>query len=165
MLRTGLTALALTLAGTLAAPAQPALDGIVSTLTRQGFSGFEVDREDGEVKLEARRNGIERELVWDAQTGQLLKDEIGADDDRFRGGDDGRLGARRVSLDDDAGDDRRGRGRGADDDDDDDDHGGRSGRGRGRGSDDGGRDDGRGQAHGSGHDGSGRGGDDDHDDD
>lgn len=170
MLRTGLAVIALSLGGAAgAASAQPALDSVLSALARQGFGAFEIKREDGQVKVEALRGATERELVWDATTGQLLKDETGRRDDRVsRRDDDGPRAGR--------GDDRRG-GRGADDDDDNDDRGSRSGRGggdrdddhggRGGGRDDhggrsgsgGGSDDRGGRSGGSG--GSGRGGHDD----
>lgn len=159
MLRTGLAVIALTLGGAIGAAgtasAQPALDGVLSALARQGFGAFEIDREDGQVKVEARRGAIERELVWDAATGRLLKDETGRTDDRAAARDDD--GQRH-----DRGDDRHGQGT----DDDGDDSGSRSDHG------DGDRNDDRNDDHGSRSDedgGSGRGGhddgpDDDHDD-
>ena len=82
MLRTGAALIALSLGTASVASAQPALDPVLSTLARQGFGGFEIKREDGQVKVEARRGTTERELVYDAASGRLLKDELGRTDDR-----------------------------------------------------------------------------------
>ena len=45
----------------------------LSSLARQGFGAFEVDRENGQLKVEARRGAIERELTYDAATGKLSR--------------------------------------------------------------------------------------------
>ena len=82
MLRTGVTVIALSLGAATAASAQPAIDTLLSSLARQGFGAFEVDRENGQLKVEARRGTIERELTYDAATGKLIKDEVGRRDDR-----------------------------------------------------------------------------------
>ncbi len=82
MLRTGLALVALSLGTASVASAQAALDPVLSTLTRQGFGGFEISRENGQLKVEARKGTTERELVYDAASGQLLKDEVGRSDDR-----------------------------------------------------------------------------------
>ena len=131
MLRTGVTVIALSLGAATAASAQPAIDTLLSSLARQGFGAFEVDRENGQLKVEARRGAIERELTYDAATGKLHKDEVGRRDDR----DDDRADARDDDRDD-ARDDERDDARNDDRNDDRDDHGG-----RGRGGDDDGPDD------------------------
>jgi hypothetical protein len=163
MWRIGLAAAAVALSGP--AWGQAGLDPVLDRLAAQGYGGFEVEREGGTVKVEAVRNGVQRELVYDAGTGQLVEDSMrptrGAGstddnggridrDDRTEAGDDrDARGASSNERDDDS------RGRGSDDDDDDD-HGGRGGDDSG--DDDNGHDDdssGRG----------GRGGDDDSQDD
>ena len=160
MLRTGVTVIALSLGAATAASAQPAIDTLLSSLARQGFGAFEVDRENGQLKVEARRGAIERELTYDAATGKLLKDEVGRRDDR----DDDRADARDDDRDD-ARDDERDDARNDDRNDDRDDHGGRGRGGDGHDRDDDDRADDRGDRGGSGRGGPGRGGDDDGPDD
>lgn len=175
MWRIGLAAAAVALSGP--AWGQAGLDPVLDRLAAQGYGGFEVEREGGTVKVEAVRNGVQRELVYDAGTGQLVEDSMrptrgaGSTDDnggridrdaRTEAGDDrDARGASSNERDDDS------RGRGSDDDDDgDDDHGGRGGDDSG--DDDSGGRGGRGGDDDNGHDddSSGRGGDDDsHDDD
>lgn len=149
---------------------QAGLDPVLERLAAQGYGGFEVEREGGTVKVEALRDGVQRELVYEAGTGRLVEDSTrpsgragtATDDhggrvkrgDRTEPGDD--RDARGASRDED-------RGRGSDDDDGDDDHGGRGdddsgGRG-GRGGDDSGGHGGRGGGDSGGR--GGRGGDDD----
>ena len=50
MLRTGVTVIALSLGAATAASAQPAIDTLLSSLARQGFGAFEVDRENGQLE-------------------------------------------------------------------------------------------------------------------
>jgi hypothetical protein len=168
MWRIGLAAAAVALSGP--AWGQAGLDPVLERLAAQGYGGFEIEREGGTVKVEAVRNGVQRELVYDAGTGRLVEDSMrptggagSADDnggridrdDRTEAGDDrDARGASSNERDDDS------RGRGSDDDDD---HGGRGG-------DDSGADDSGGHGGRGGDDDSsgrgGRGGDDDsHDDD
>ena len=164
MLRTGVTVIALSLGAATAASAQPAIDTLLSSLARQGFGAFEVDRENGQLKVEARRGAIERELTYDAATGKLLKDEVGRRDDRDDDRDDDRADARDDDRDD-ARDDERDDARNDDRNDDRDDHGGRGRGGDGHDRDDDDRADDRGDRGGSGRGGPGRGGDDDGPDD
>lgn len=124
---------------------QAGLDPVLERLAAQGYGGFEIEREGGTVKVEALRDGVQRELVYNAGTGRLVEDSTRPSgragtatddnggrvkrDDRTEPGDD--RDARGASRDDD-------RGRGSDDDDGDD-HGGRgddSGGHGGRGGDD-----------------------------
>lgn len=146
---------------------QAGLDPVLERLAAQGYGGFEVEREGGTVKVEALRDGVQRELVYEAGTGRLVEDSTRPSgragtatddhggrvdrDDRTEPGDDrDARGASSNERDDDS------RGRGSDDDDDgDDDHGGRGGDDSG--DDDSGDDDDSGHHH----DSSGRGGDDD----
>ena len=129
---------------------------IHNQLSRQGFTNIEIERDDGRIEVEARRGNQKVELVYDARTGRLIRQEINRDRNTTRPGatvtrrgndDDDDRGGRRGRDDDDDGrddddDDRGGRG-GRDDDDDD--RGGNSG-GRDdddddRGGNSGGRDD------------------------
>ena len=138
-----------------AARAEPIADQVVRALTEQGYTRIEVKNRAGEVKVEAIRNGQQLEVVYDAQTGAILKQET----HRVRAGDDTTPGVSVRNDDDDrvrgnsedhrmddfghAQRDARSR-NGRDDDgmdDHDDDHDSDKGRGRGRGSDDRGDDD------------------------
>ena len=157
MWRIGLAAAAVALSGP--AWGQAGLDPVLERLAAQGYGGFEIEREGGTVKVEALRDGVQRELVYNAGTGRLVEDSTRPSgragtatddhggrvkrDDRTEPGDD--RDARGASRGDD-------RGRGSDDDDGDDDHGGRGG-------DDSGGRGGRGGDDSGGH--GGRGGDDD----
>lgn len=78
MTRTGLTMLAL-LIGT-AANAQSGLDGVLSRLESQGFGRFEIDQERDRITIEAHRGREERELVYDARTGDLVRDTVERND-------------------------------------------------------------------------------------
>lgn len=90
------------LASTTYAAAQTFEEKVIEMLEKQGFVVTEVDAEGNLVTFEATRNGKERELIYDATTGELIKDEYDGDD----------------LLDDDDDDDQDG----DDDHDDDDDH-------------------------------------------
>ncbi len=72
MVRMGLLAAA----AAFAAPAwgQTALAPVLERLEAQGYGGFEVENERGQLKVEAVKDGVERELVYDASTGKLLSD-------------------------------------------------------------------------------------------
>lgn len=143
-----------------AAAAQSIADQVIAGLQDQGFTSFEVEQDDGTVKVEGvRPDGTKVELVYDATTGDLLSQETYApgtydesDDDMDDDSDD--------SCDDDSDDDSD---EGEDDscDDDGEDHD------RGHGNDEDGWDDdnpGRGHENGRGQ-GRGRGGDRDDDED
>src|SRR5210317_982182 len=53
---------------------------VIDKLEEQGFQITEVDHGNGLIKVESVRNGKTRELVYDAQTGELLKDEYDGED-------------------------------------------------------------------------------------
>ncbi len=113
------------------ADAQSIADQAISQLTAQGYSRIEVQTGPSQVKVEAIRGNRELEVVYDAVTGAILKQEVNAvssDDDTASGierrtrdrdlvraggsrdnDSDGRS-ARRIDDADD--DDNRGRGRG-----------------------------------------------------
>ena len=67
----------------LAAPAiaQVSLQDYARQLGAQGYTNVEISRDNGRVKLEAARGLDKREIVWDADTGAVLSDEYGRDDD------------------------------------------------------------------------------------
>ena len=53
----------------------PGVQGVFNTLRAQGYSDIEVGRpHSGKITIEAHRQGAERELIYDAQTGRLLSD-------------------------------------------------------------------------------------------
>ncbi|MDO5612621.1 MAG: PepSY domain-containing protein [Paracoccus sp. (in: a-proteobacteria)] len=144
--------------------AQSAESQIRSQLRSQGFSNIEIERDDGRIKVEAKRGAQKIDLSYDARTGRLVErksrteisDRSGR---RSQAGGNRSQGKRDWSRDDDDDDDddkrgRRGSSWGGDDDD-------RGSRGRGRASRDDDDDDDRGSR---GRGGS-RGGDDDDDDD
>lgn len=140
MKRIGWTIAALALAAP--AFAQTGVTEVVERLAAQGYGQFEIAREDGTVKVEAIRNGVQRELVYDATDGALIEDSQRPATRAARAEDNGG----RVSRDrrTEAGDDRDDRSdaaddRGGDEDDEDDDNGGSRGRDDDGGSDDGGR--------------------------
>lgn len=137
MKRIGWTIAALALAAP--AFAQTGVTEVVERLAAQGYGQFEIEREDGTVKVEAIRNGVQRELVYDATDGALIEDSQRPATRAARAEDNGG----RVSRDrrTEAGDDRDDRSDAADDrgGDEDDDNGGSRGRDDDGGSDDGGR--------------------------
>ncbi|SHF63819.1 hypothetical protein SAMN05444339_10994 [Loktanella atrilutea] len=170
------------------AAAETVQESILSQLRDQGFTRIEVSRTLlGRTRLEATSDRLEREMVFNPQTGEILRDywqernddgraapqimdpQGGREDRSGRGSDDS--GGRGGSGSGKGGDDGGGSGnsgRGGGDDGDrgggSDDGGGNSGRGGGDdgGGDRGGSDDG-GKGDGGGH--GGRGGGDDGDDD
>ena len=96
-----LLALFLTIPGL--AAAQSVQDQIVSQLTAQGFTRIEVSRTLlGRVKIEARSPSLERELVFNPVTGEILRDY-------WQDRDDGESATPRVLIPR-AGDDDDGRG-------------------------------------------------------
>lgn len=64
--------------------AQSIADQAVRQLTAQGYSRIEVKRLGTTVKIEAQRNGRELEVVYDAATGAILKQDV----NRIRPSDD-----------------------------------------------------------------------------
>lgn len=156
--------------GGTAAHSQDVTDQVIDRLQQDGFTRIEVQRGLTETKVEAIRGQMKLEVVYDRETGDVLKQEteaVGPGDDTAPGlqvrnrnrdflDDDGRGRGHDSSDDDDDDDDDRSghRSGGSHDDDDDDDD--RSGRGGGGSHDD---DDDHDDDHG------GRGDDDDSDDD
>ena len=126
------TAAAGILAGSLAM-ADALTDQVVADLQGQGFTAIEVKNGLSQMKVEAIRDNLKVEVVYDRATGQILKQEQESaagetirpgvsireeDKDFVRGA---RVSARDESEDDNGGD--RGRGQGGDDDEgDDNDH-------------------------------------------
>jgi phosphopantothenoylcysteine synthetase/decarboxylase len=95
--------------------AQSITDQIVSQLQSQGYDSIEIENGPTQVKVEAILNGRKLEVIYDALTGAVLKEEVSDVDDD----DDQRPGVRiRTSDDDDFLDDDDDD---SDDDDDDDD--------------------------------------------
>ena len=80
-----------------AAQAEPIADQVVRALTEQGYTRIEVKNRPGEVKVEAIRNGQQLEVVYDAQTGAILKQESR----QVRAGDDTTPGVTVRNEDDD----------------------------------------------------------------
>ena len=70
-----LTTAAFLLATTSLVQAAP-IDDVLSALDTQGFVVTEVKEINGTIYIEANRDGVERELVYNAATGELLKDEV-----------------------------------------------------------------------------------------
>lgn len=131
------------------AMAEVSTEALVSDLQSQGFDWIEVKRGPTQIKVEAVRDGVKYDVVYDRETGAVIKSETeSAGDDAGRSGVEVRdrdrdfVSEGSASSDDDDSDGKgRGRGRGGDDDDDDD-------RDRGRGHDD---DDDRNDDHGDDH--------------
>lgn len=98
-------------------------------LRAQGFHAIEVERDDGQIEVDARRGGLRIELKYDARTGRLISQRSHRIDHFRPGVSRPGVGVWRINDDDD--DDGRGRGRGYRGDDDDDDDRGRGGRSRG----------------------------------
>ncbi|PPB80478.1 YpeB-like protein with putative protease inhibitory function [Albidovulum inexpectatum] len=117
------------------AMAEVSTEALVSDLQSQGFDWIEVKRGPTQIKVEAVRDGVKYEVVYDRETGAVIKSETeSAGDDAGRSGVEVRDRDRdfvkegSASSDDDDSDGKgrgRGRGRGGDDDDDDDRDGGR----------------------------------------
>lgn len=62
----------------------PAVDKLVASLQAEGYVISEIERTWlGRYKIEAYKNGIERELVINGQTGGILRDRIDDDDDDY----------------------------------------------------------------------------------
>ena len=77
--------------------AQSITDQIVSQLQAQGYESIEIENGQTQIKVEAILNGRKLEVVYDALTGVILKEEVStADDD-----DTLRRGVRISSSDDD----------------------------------------------------------------
>jgi hypothetical protein len=127
------------------ASASPLTDSLIAAWQAQGYERIEIETGPTQVKVEAIRGTEKAEVIYDAATGAILRQEfervdagenttpgvfIDTDDDDFtdddRGDDDGD-GHHGMGDDDDDHDDDHG-GHGDDDDhDDDDDHGGHGG--------------------------------------
>lgn len=90
---TTFTALALSISAATAL-AQSSIDQITAQLQAEGFGNIEVEVKDGTIEIEGYRAGQEREMVFDAATWELLKDEThadleGDDDDEAHEAEDG----------------------------------------------------------------------------
>lgn len=99
-------------------------DQIVSEFQAQGYTFIEVTKGISQIKVEAVRDSEKLDVIYDAETGEILKSELeDAGDDAGRTGVKIRERDRNFVRDDDDDDDDhggKGRGRGGDDDDDDD---------------------------------------------
>lgn len=118
--------------------AQDPVQSLIAQFQNYGYTHIEVKRGPSQIKIEGVLNGMEREIVVDAATGAILKDEteradrvsgdgsrveVENDDEDFVGDDDDDDRYDDSSDDDD--DDRRDGRDDEDDDEDDDRHGGR----------------------------------------
>ncbi|MEM6666136.1 MAG: PepSY domain-containing protein [Pseudomonadota bacterium] len=54
---------------------------IETALTAQGYTIEEIEREDGEIEVEAMLDGVEYEIEIDPETGAILEIELEDDDD------------------------------------------------------------------------------------
>lgn len=153
---------------TSAVSADPFADNVVANLSAQGFTGIEVKTGPSQTKAEAVMGDRKIEVIWDRESGRILKQEWErADAEDRRDGVEMRTENRdfvRVSdtgrVRDDDDDDRRNRAARGDDDEDDDRHARTS-----RDDDDDGRDRGHASRGDDDDDNRGRGRDDDEDDD
>jgi len=114
-------------ASTLTVKADPLIDNIISAYQDGGFTGIEIYDSTSTVKVEAYRDGIKYEVVYDRATGAEISSEVrtrterdgeGGASGRVRGSDDGPS----HDLNDDHGRNGGHHGRGHDDDDHNDDH-------------------------------------------
>jgi hypothetical protein len=72
-----------------AAFANPHVDRIIQTLRGEGYTSFEMERTWlGRIRIEAEKGNIEREIVINRTTGEVLRDYIVEEADLFFGGDD-----------------------------------------------------------------------------
>ena len=125
MRKTTFAAAILLAASTLTVKADPLIDNIITAYQDGGFTGIEIYNSATTVKVEAYRDGMKYEVIYDRATGAEISSEVKTETDRrtrsndsdhVSGSDDGPL----HDLNDDHG---RSRNRGHDDDDsDDDDH-------------------------------------------
>jgi phosphopantothenoylcysteine synthetase/decarboxylase len=60
--------------------AQTFTEKVIEQLQEQGFEITEVENGNGVIRVEAIRDGKSRELVYNNQTGKLLKDEFDGED-------------------------------------------------------------------------------------
>lgn len=125
------------------ASADPFVDAVVKNLQDLGYTYVEVERGPSQISFEGVRGSEELEVIYDATTGQIIKQEtgradaeyigrtgveIGTSDENFVGDDDDNddedddNGSR--GDDDDEDDDDDNSGSRGDDDDEDDDHSG-----------------------------------------
>ena len=96
---------------------------IIAQLRNQGFTQFEVTRTWlGRTRIEAEGPGIEREIIFNPRTGEILRDYWEREDDDEVGGIvSPNSGSGSSSGEDDDDDDHSGPGGGGEDDDEDDD--------------------------------------------
>lgn len=114
-------------ASTLTVKADPLIDNIIAAYQDGGFTGIEIYDSTSTVKVEAYRDGMKYEVVYDRATGAEISSEVrtrtegdgeGGASGRVRGSDDGPS----HDLNDDHGRNGGHHGRGHDDDDHNDDH-------------------------------------------
>ena len=114
-------------ASTLTVKADPLIDNIIAAYQDGGFTGIEIYDSTSTVKVEAYRDGMKYEVVYDRATGAEISSEVrtrtegdgeGGASGRVRGSDDGPS----HDLNDDHGRNGGHHGRGLDDDDHNDDH-------------------------------------------
>ena len=75
--------------------AQTAAEQVVEQLTEQGYSGIEVRRAGQTIHVEASRDGVEHEYLYNIVTGETLVQEacrVGENESRDNGGSDDRDG-------------------------------------------------------------------------
>jgi hypothetical protein len=128
MRKTTFAAAILLAASTLTVKADPLIDNIITAYQNGGFTGIEIYNSATTVKVEAYRDGMKYEVIYDRATGAEISSEVktetdrrtrSEDSDHVSGHDDGPL----HDLNDDHGRNRnRGHDHDDDDDDDDDDH-------------------------------------------
>ncbi|MDO5631157.1 MAG: PepSY domain-containing protein [Paracoccus sp. (in: a-proteobacteria)] len=115
--------------------AQSAESQIRSQLRSQGFSNIEIERDDGRIKVEAKRGAQKIDLSYDARTGRLVErksrteSSVGRSGSHNAAGIGRSSGSRAWSRNDDDDDGNRGRRGSVSRDDDDDDARGSRGRG------------------------------------
>jgi hypothetical protein len=63
------------------------LGSVFGMLRSQGYRDIETDQRRGLIKIEAQKGSVERELVYNARTGELLSDRVNRDRDRNWDGD------------------------------------------------------------------------------
>lgn len=86
MAGTGLAAVAFASDGTADVPA--VAEPVIAALEAEGYVIEEVELEDGEIEIEAEKDGMEREITLAADTGAVMTDESEVDDDTGEVDDD-----------------------------------------------------------------------------
>lgn len=98
---------------------------LVSRLQAEGYEFIEIKNGPTQIKVEAVRGSEKLEMIFDRETGEILKREIGRADAEYAGRSGVEIDTRKDDFldddEDDEDDDRSGRRGGRDDEDDDDD--------------------------------------------